>query len=61
MTSGKVHIHGETGELVTRADVVWKEGYETAALRERIVKNLYPEHLKDKIRVMEFYKASVKQ
>ncbi len=55
----KVHIHDETGETVTREDVIWKKSFETTTQREKLVATLHNERLKKRIANTAAYKASI--
>lgn len=61
MTSGKVHIYDETEELTTRASVCWREGFETVSQREKVVKDLYDQHQKEKTTAVMSYRAAIQE
>jgi hypothetical protein len=48
-----------TGELTTRADACWKEGFETLLQREKIAKDLYDRHQKEKVTAIAEYRAEI--
>lgn len=61
MASGKVHIYGETGELTTRADVCWREGFQTPQQRERVARDLHDRHKNEKAAAVEEYRTEIRK
>jgi hypothetical protein len=61
MANGRVHIYGETEEIVTRAGIVWRKGFQTPAKREAIAKQLHSQHLKEKAIAIAEYRPLIKQ
>jgi hypothetical protein len=61
MITEKVHIYDETEELTTRADVCWREDFETVLQREKVVKNLHDRHQKKKTIIIAKYRVSIRK
>jgi hypothetical protein len=61
MTTDKVHIYDETEELTNRADVCWREKFETIIQREKTVKDLYDRHQQNKTTTIVKYRACIRE
>ncbi len=61
MTIDKVHIFDETEELTNRADVCWRERFETIIQREKTIKNLYDRHQQNKTTTIVKYRAFIRE
>jgi hypothetical protein len=61
MTTKKIHIYDETEKLTTKANVCWRDDFETVLQKEKIVKNLHDKHQKKKTIIIAKYRASIKE
>jgi hypothetical protein len=61
MITEKIHIYDETKKLTTKANVCWRDDFETVLQKEKVVKNLHDKHHKKKTIIIAKYRASIKE